>query len=207
MRIVSDHTDADSAKHREAEAAQRALRELAANIMRIARGAGRPRRLASQAEAFVQALSRYQATAGVPIPADQLASALDIRTASAPCDGPQEAERLFALEQTSRGSLQRAAAKLLGQLTHEQAGETQIYRGLSVVERLRAEARQTVAAQKRPAKSHAVNSAAANEKVEHEAKDAKRQAQWAQKYARAERTGHKAEMRRLIDLGYRLPTR
>jgi hypothetical protein len=37
------------------------------------------------------------------------------------------------------------------------------------------------------------------------AKDIERQARWAEKYVRAEKLGLKAEMRRLLDLGYRPP--
>jgi hypothetical protein len=49
-------------------------------------------------------------------------------------------------------------------------------------------------------------SAAQKERLAWEAKDPERQAKWAPMYGRAKARGDKAEMRRLVDLGYRPPT-
>lgn len=153
VKLVAEQSEAERERLR-AEAAREmaleridsGLRELAANIMRVARGAGRPEILPRQAADFVRAVSEHKDAAGIYPLADVYVETLDIRE-----DDPRfRADEHYTGQQCIiRGSLQMVASRLLGQATQESAGETEMYRGINAIEEARSEARKGLKASKR----------------------------------------------------------
>lgn len=142
MRIVSSNSAADIACHRAKDRVAEALRELAANMLRVTRGAGRSYELKAQAEALTKAMQDHWDACGVWPSSDELDRALSIaqeRDLEALSD--REYEWASSQEKMVRGALQVAASTLLGQRTQRAAGQREMFDGLTGVERIRAENR------------------------------------------------------------------
>ena len=68
------------ARERALAGVERAIRELAANILCVARGKGKPDLIASQAEALVNTIDTHRSIAGCPPSAEEIAAVLNIAT-------------------------------------------------------------------------------------------------------------------------------
>ena len=143
MRLVSENADAGVVKERATLDVAWALRDLTANLLRVVRGAGKAYMIPEQTQAVLLALIAYRDTVGTPIPDHELSAILapgqDRLDASKFTDA--EVCRSMALDTIVRGALQIAASRLIGQGTQEQAGNTEMHRGIREFERLMEEDR------------------------------------------------------------------
>jgi hypothetical protein len=147
MRLVSDQSDEDIRKRKSRDALEGPLRELAANLLRTIRGAGKPLELFDQMERCV-ALSREYAEAHGYMPSEGLLhEILD-------CDKAQrsfhrgnakqadlerwaangELDLELADRAIRRASLQIAASMLLGQTTLETTAGYDLHKGIEMRE-------------------------------------------------------------------------
>lgn len=154
MRIVSENSDQDLARVRAEGRVDRALCELAANILRVVRGAGRPYELGRQAAGFVAACEAYREAVGHYPPPEDLGAALDVHRELEPS---RFAEREYVISAASesmmRGGLQIAASRLLGQLTQERAGDSELLDGARQYADYREERRKEAAREQRALKA------------------------------------------------------
>jgi hypothetical protein len=151
MRVVSENSERDLAILRAGENVEDALRPLAADILRVARGAGRPEEILRLAAKLVVAAEDYRSVAG-DHPIELLAAVLRGWSQLDPGEGAQW-QRSNAERRMVRGALQHVASQLLDQRTHATAGRDELYDGLIEIEGLRAEARRQVRAAERLAKA------------------------------------------------------
>jgi len=68
------------ARDRALAGVERAVRELAANILSVVRGKGKPDLIAAQAEALVNTIDTHRSIAGCPPTAEEIAAVLNIAT-------------------------------------------------------------------------------------------------------------------------------
>ena len=116
------------------------LRGLAANLMSVSRGGGKPWALCSEVAAVEREFETYCAVIGGYPSSDELSTML--RLGDAP-EKPtplsrEELEWALSLTAAARGGLRIAAARLLDLPTEEVAGETELYHGINGLEALRA---------------------------------------------------------------------
>ena len=146
MRIVSENSDEDL-KRREIDAEFRwAIRELAANLMRITRGSGKPHEIGRQAQDMINIIDRYRLEVGHFPWARDLSSHLDIWT------GWDEREKLGEVEfhcQTEeerllRAALQLVASRMLGQRLQESPAETELLLAIKSLGEAREERRKKI---------------------------------------------------------------
>jgi hypothetical protein len=124
-----------------------ALRDAAANVLRIIRGAGKPYSLIKQFGDVIRAVSDFKEAAGHWPPSDMLARMLklddevsEIYHRSKSGQIRQESidrwkqdstfERLYAERVIQRGVLQIIASKLLGQTAQASAGVSEMHQGI-----------------------------------------------------------------------------
>jgi hypothetical protein len=124
-----------------------ALRDAAANVLRIIRGAGKPYWLIEQFGDVIRAASDFKEAAGHWPPSDMLARMLklddevsEIYHRSKSGQISQESidrwkqdstfERLYAERVIQRGVLQIIASKLLGQTVQASAGDSEMHQGI-----------------------------------------------------------------------------
>lgn len=143
MKVVSDNSDEDVARHRIEGEMIWALKELTANLMRITRGAGAAERLQSQLIAATKSLIAYHDSGGWVGGSNILQIAMDVETSGDILDRCDARNRQWARAEDTiiKGSLQMAASRLLGQSTQQRAGETEMFNGLCVIEKQREENR------------------------------------------------------------------
>ncbi len=141
--LVSENSQAQIDKERAAAEVSWPLRDLAANLLRIIRGAGKPEEIIRQINELVRALAAYKDATGQWPPPHELASMLDI-------DRPKDwtatlrdayLQRHYAAEQIIRGALQQAASRLLGQTPQASSGEHEMYEGIRELEKAHSEIR------------------------------------------------------------------
>jgi hypothetical protein len=156
---------------KEQRAAERKVRvascELAANILRIVRGAGKPETIVDQMKAVLDAGFDYQDIAGY-WPIDTIAEALKVKDNLE--DVTEMAERgeadksrisrmresiMFAERDIRLGALQAVASRLVGQDLQEAAGDRQMRDGVDKIERIREERRKADRAAARQARAAA----------------------------------------------------
>jgi hypothetical protein len=108
------------------------LRNLAANVLWVICGAGKPDQIEAAAEALLDAMTAYRETVGDVLSPETVANALRIdvpatvpKTAS---EGPRASSHSQQL--ILRGALQIAAARLSGQHLQAAAGASQLQLGL-----------------------------------------------------------------------------
>lgn len=156
MRVVSENSESDIARNEAAQDVEWRLRELAANLLRVIRGAGKPYDLPQDAASFVRAVVAYQEAAGHGVPSDEL-SAMLTDAVDQDIDRAQgdESDRAYAERKIMRGCLQIAASRLLGQRTQESAGDSELYDGARDLEAWREEQRRQWAAKVPPRRSKA----------------------------------------------------
>jgi hypothetical protein len=153
MRIVSESSEAELAARRAMLLVEDALTQLAANILRVARGAGQPTAIMTQAASLLTAMEAYREAAGY-YPTDRLAGVL--RGWGETPAGVVDDEYLLALaeQQAVRGALQLVASALLSQRVQERAGRDELHDGMFETERIREARRRAFAAAQRSARSY-----------------------------------------------------
>ncbi len=155
MKLVSEQSDRDLAAKRAEEKLGHHLREVAANLMRCARGAGKPWDIEQHIGALSEAFTDYREATGHGVPTRIAHAHLDIQRgtmsvrsddlASTGYDG--HAQMLEEAEEVMlRGALQVVASRMVGQPLQEGRGKDQMLAGV----RMRDEA---IAERKRPRKS------------------------------------------------------
>ncbi|MBC6718880.1 hypothetical protein H9Q09_22180 [Aurantimonas sp. DM33-3] len=120
---------------------QSPLRDLAANLMRITRGAGKPHEVGGQCSAVLEAFTEYRGEVGTWPSSWEIQEALELdRPSTSLSDEALEWET--GIRAMMYGSLQIAASQLLGQKPQRVAGERELLEGLRPIEERRARSRQ-----------------------------------------------------------------
>lgn len=148
MRVVSDNTEKDIAKHRLEHEVEWAMRELTANLLRITRGAGKSYDVLSQAHRLIDLSVKFKDLTGV-WPYSEMERAICMRG-----EGrfePHVSDFKWAEHSIVAGALQLTAATLLGQHLQQASGGSQMYDGINELEREREERRAKRAADSRAA--------------------------------------------------------
>jgi len=130
LRLASEQSDQELAQKREAEAVARTLRRLAANIIRITRGAGKPYDLTDDCISFIKAIEGYVDRTQQSPPFYDFQAMLSIKRAFSFELNNEEFEMECARDQMVRGSLQITASRLLKQNTQESAGSSELMGGV-----------------------------------------------------------------------------
>jgi hypothetical protein len=135
--------DADLERRFAMQSVENRLRDLAANIMRAVRGAGRPHTILAEAQALIDAALSYREQVGHFPASEELGNALDIDTPSERLDQlSADAEAVVTARETIiHGALQVAASRLLEQRPQEAAGATELDEGIEALEAARQERR------------------------------------------------------------------
>jgi hypothetical protein len=159
IRLVSEQSEADIAKKRAEEEIGIELRALAANLLRVIRGAGKAYDLARDMSSCLKAFQVYYDTHNVWPDSYRLEKALDF--------DPDEYSRLkpdmdeAAMDQwqiktadneVCRAALQIVASKLIGQRTQEHQGHSDLYSAIRSLDESREKRRARYAAEARPTK-------------------------------------------------------
>jgi hypothetical protein len=154
MKVVSENSEEDIEKRRkERDTAlalsevQRCLRELAANLMRIARSSqgGRPGRVASDIADLVRAFNAHVEVTGHHPHAHDISEALSLRRRyyQPDCSISDEIKNWnpvhAAEDEIMCGALQMAASRILDQSTQERRGEYEVYEGIARLKEARKE--------------------------------------------------------------------
>jgi hypothetical protein len=143
MEVVSNQSDEDMAKMRASRAVERASRELAVNVLRVVRGAGKPEDMLSLISSYAKASQEFWDTHRY-WPFEETREAISYHGE----DGTDwskhedhEYNRKCAIDDIIGGALQMAASRLAGQGTQERAGERQLIEGVKALERAHEEGR------------------------------------------------------------------
>jgi hypothetical protein len=154
VRIVSSQSDDDIRRKQAREELVRPLRELTANLLRAAKGGGKPHYLPRQLNACLTAFAAYAEAHGTLPPAHEIFEILDPDKAFHDArpwidenrkamrqiaeEEAGETEREIAIGRIRRGALQAVASMLLDQLPQIRMGEHDIYEGIRQLEDARA---------------------------------------------------------------------
>lgn len=146
MSVIQEDSEKELV-HRKAEAAREGavdevgsrLRDLAANMLRVIRGAGKPWEIGGQAQAVIESMIEYREVVGHFPSSEEVASALDIeRDPEWMARASAETRHFDDAQQTViHGALQIAASRLLGQNTQEAAGRHELFGGVAELEEIR----------------------------------------------------------------------
>lgn len=130
----------DDDLHRVCDQLHWRLRDLAANMMRVARGAGKPYEIGKQCVSVIDAMQSYRNLAGFYPSSGELSEMLNLRQFERD-HGLRGSESAWymAEQKMVRGALQMAASTLLGQNTQHAAGSTELFEGFEVIEEIRDE--------------------------------------------------------------------
>lgn len=132
MRVVSENSEHDIQRERARQDIVWPLKELAANVIRVVRGAGKPHEIASQAGRVVLAFEAYHDVVGHYPPGHEIQDAINIRYHS---EQWETDDVDWAVDQIIQGSLQVAASRVLAQNTQEAAGERELKDGVRSMEK------------------------------------------------------------------------
>jgi len=135
MRTTAENFTPDLAHRRAVEDVSRALRDLTSNLMRVARGAGKPHDIHRQTQALIEAFAAYREATGAVVPSEDLAAILSVeRDSQMICHVSGLAlERLYAEQAVVRSALQIAASRLVDQKTQETVGQQEMYAGIRAI--------------------------------------------------------------------------
>lgn len=117
------------------------LRALAANIIRVVRGAGRPDDIIDQCNDVLKAAIEFDEKAGRFASSHSVAAALRLDHERIDDYDSFEGQRRLAMRQMMDGSLQVAASRLLNQLTQGRRGEADMFEAYRELEQLYQELR------------------------------------------------------------------
>jgi hypothetical protein len=139
MRIVSENSEAVIARNTATADVDNSLRELTANLLRAARGAGRAWKIGRQAQALIDSLIKYRQVVGAYPSTDEIIDALEIWRNQDDLKNlsDEHYEQASAEQAVIRGALRIVAARLLDQRLQGAAGESEMYRGLGRLEAIR----------------------------------------------------------------------
>jgi hypothetical protein len=135
LRVVAENDSVTAMVNRDEVFArqdvEQSLRVLAANLMRVSRGAGRPYMLFRNCLEVVKAAQAYHDATGA-WPADYIISNAISCDEYRNIENPSEywIERKAALDTIVRGALQLAASRQLAQIPQERAGEHELMDGV-----------------------------------------------------------------------------
>lgn len=131
VRLVSENSEKDIAKQRALDDLSWPMRELTANLIRVARGAGRAYELPRQMVTVLERMEAYRTVVG-HYPSDgEISHTINLRF----MDKEHRDHVSRAVDTIVQGALQAAASTLVGQSTQKSAGETEIFDGIRAVER------------------------------------------------------------------------
>ncbi len=134
MKLVSENSEAEVAKQRALDDLRWPLLELAANLVRVVRGAGRAYELLPQMAKVIERAEDYRSVVGY-YPSDyEISEILSVRY----WDLPHEDDMSRAVGKIVQGALQSAASTLVNQSTQQAAGDSEIFEGIRWVEEVRA---------------------------------------------------------------------
>jgi hypothetical protein len=153
MEVVSDDSEAELARREAMLKVRWALREIAANLMRITRGAGKSWEVGRQARELVNMLVAHREACGHLPASDEITAALSIDDRHWTEElGDAAGEMLDVRDRIVRGCLQIAASELLGQNTQLAAGRSEMYEGIRDPEAIREKNRALPARHKAPSR-------------------------------------------------------
>ncbi|WP_373413736.1 hypothetical protein [Ensifer aridi] len=150
LTVVAENTRQQVDANIMQEQVDYALRELAANIIRVVRGAGKPDDIIDQCNEVLKTAIEYQDKTKRFVHHYSVAAALHLKPERVRDYDSFEGQRQLALHQMIKGSLQVTASRLLGQLTQENRGEREMFEAFRELEHLYQELRK-----KREAKAKA----------------------------------------------------
>jgi hypothetical protein len=141
LKIVVENDDAELQRNGAIAVLERALKRLAANLLRSVRGAGRPAILGDEMVAVMRAMQEYRDVVGHYPESELLSAILRFREPDELTErlSKEEAERHSAEERLLAGALQTVASRLLDQRTQEASGRTELYEGFRLLEDIRRE--------------------------------------------------------------------
>jgi hypothetical protein len=130
LRVVSENDAKALARDRALGNIDFAIRDLAANLMRVTRGAGKAVLLFRQCTELAKSMSEYHEITG-HLPEDfRIQKALSVRSSMLDdIKGEDNLEWTAAIDEMLHGALQMAASRLVHQISQEQAGESQLLAG------------------------------------------------------------------------------
>lgn len=137
VQLIAEQSAEELARRRAAEDIIWPLRELACNLMRVARGAGKPQDVGKHAAAVVDSFEKYAAVSKLWPSPHEIATALTVDSSDDGLSDRPYDELDQALTTMMLGGLQMAASELLGQLSQKSAGRSQLFEGLQRAEKIR----------------------------------------------------------------------
>jgi hypothetical protein len=144
---ISEEAELDVARERALFGFEGAVKALAANLIRIARGAGDPMELTQQADNFLDAIANYRQAFGHSPRWEETVKALSaiIRPERSNFHSEDRWEEAYAREQLISGALRVAAARLLDQRLQVLAGEREMGDGLRELKQIQIRREKTAA--------------------------------------------------------------
>ena len=157
MHIVTENSEADFDRRQAMDQVALQLRELTANLLRVTRGAGKPHEIGQQAQELINTMVKYRNAVGQSPSNEEIAGALDVSPDENYADqiSADALDQMHAKHNVVCGALQIVASRLLGQRTHETAGNQEMIQGIRELEYIavkRSTSDGSTAAPKRPIK-------------------------------------------------------
>lgn len=153
LKVVSENSQRQIDEAHAQDLVDHRIRELAANLIRVVRGAGKPHEVIFQCDKVVKAALEYRESAGHLPTSFSVASALGLEGERIRDYDSFEGLRQLATRKMLDGGMQVVASRLLNQLTQEHRGESQLYEGFRDLEHLYEEIRKQRAAEERARRS------------------------------------------------------
>ncbi|RJG46644.1 hypothetical protein [Mesorhizobium sp. DCY119] len=153
LRVVVENDSIEVRKEQYRWLFDQPLRELAANIIRTSRGAGKPYDILGECIEVVKKFQEYREVVGHWPSSFDIQASLAVRK-TYDFDNPQYFDEIdYSAETVISGALRVSAARLVGQDLQERHGEKELWQGIDAVERHREEMRAKRAAELRAARS------------------------------------------------------
>jgi hypothetical protein len=135
VKLVVENDPAEVMRRREFHNVRFFLVKLAANMLRVSRGAGRPSDIGMQCLELLKSFEKYREVVGQNPLSQDIADALNFRN-SREANGYPEYEngRTRAIHEILAGSLQYVASEYLNQHPQIATGETQLLEGIRKLE-------------------------------------------------------------------------
>ncbi len=152
LRVASETSEYERKIERGRQEIDYPLRELAANIIRVVRGAGRAYDIGRQCVEVIEAYKRYHEFVE-RWPADhEITRALSLPDLFDSDLEDDEFDHARAIQRIVRGALQMTASEILAQRLQFAAGQEELYAGVFEIERRRERAQMEMAAREREAR-------------------------------------------------------